>query len=779
MAKPRKSYRKIVQLPDPSHKKYMHKLEGLSFCESSSKYFDISKQTRSATTHRYIFPVKRHLDVLDKKVELQKSRRYSQVQLSKYLSFEFLKSMTLRRIHDGVMSDIVLNYKGKKFDLHKYVLAQSPYFAALLDSRWTPKHKQLNDLHIRFCGYERVPLEAVELVLNRMYGCHNLLREHALADKVFVVANYLDVPEVISSAVHHICENITISNLLYYINFSTRFEYGAAGRAIQESCKQLLLAKGFEIGIDIWSRVPGLFAADVITSDQFIVNTEWDRAKFFIIIYRLKVQMMLQGKPGGLRKWLNEQEKKELVAMRTALAEKIYFCNLTYEQLRLMKQLIDEEGQPLISPHVLKRALALRHRLRNAVVKARKTATELRITERFGATTEEERRTKCPRCIARDHERAYQQHISNALADDSDFSEISVDLEQAPQAPCDACIALKIAASMDKDFKLKNKKEVFPYYIVPSGLDPEEELEENELDRSGVENMRKTIHPPFRFSMCFNSIRDMQEGRRRFSKPVWYAGSFWCVYIQKAVDRYGTHLGVYLHRCKPDAEEVGFLSQKTITNHAEEFPIDFPPVCKTFSIMTGGRQEAEARILNEEGEVSWEEQRQLMGGGGGGRALHEEGEEVTNPLELFLDSAPTPSVVCTFTTTTWRPSYSPTRPQFMVPAPTPTTAEPYTEPRFTSTAKSDYIDRRPCINAYFEMYATSTVPGCPVNFFSSSPNSFNFLQSWGWRSRSLVSVSEGLRASDAYYNEEDADADDETTPEESPGIKIVVMIGLV
>ena len=57
-------------------------------------------------------------------------------------------------------------------------------------------------------------------------------------------------------------------------------------------------------------------------------------------------------------------------------------------------------------------------------------------------------------------------------------------------------------------------------------------------------------------------------------------------------------------------------------------------------------------------------------------------------------------------------------------------------------ALGHYVDSRPMIQTYFKIFSPSR-KGKMLSMFSSRPDSFNFSQSWGWKSSSLI-LDEGM-----------------------------------
>ncbi|KAK9470813.1 uncharacterized protein V1510DRAFT_421889 [Dipodascopsis tothii] len=59
-------------------------------------------------------------------------------------------------------------------------------------------------------------------------------------------------------------------------------------------------------------------------------------------------------------------------------------------------------------------------------------------------------------------------------------------------------------------------------------------------------------YPPFRFSHEFTDVDRLNGSDRLYSRTIWYAGSYWNVYVQRVRPRKNMpQLGLYLHRAKP------------------------------------------------------------------------------------------------------------------------------------------------------------------------------------------------------------------------------------
>lgn len=72
-----------------------------------------------------------------------------------------------------------------------------------------------------------------------------------------------------------------------------------------------------------------------------------------------------------------------------------------------------------------------------------------------------------------------------------------------------------------------------------------------------------SIYPPFRFSAEFDRVSDLKEDTRVYSHTVFYAGSYWNIYIHNKIRaRKSRQLGVYLHRV-----EIKMSGQSTSSEH--------------------------------------------------------------------------------------------------------------------------------------------------------------------------------------------------------------------
>ncbi|KAF1981535.1 hypothetical protein K402DRAFT_342235 [Aulographum hederae CBS 113979] len=311
-----------------------------------------------------------------------------------------------------------------------------------------------------------------------------------------------------------------------------------------------------------------------------------------------------------------------------------------------------------------------------------------------------------------------------------------------------------------------------------------------------------THFPPFRFAAEFPNPRLLKEKKRVYSRTVFYAGSLWNIYIQKVRSNKNPQLGVYLHRAKErEAEEVissngsagagltpgstgsvderiGLLEREMLLRSERrerrqsrrEVPardssrthltqaIDPADAGADSSgsagdVDTGSRLSGSAlssrRQMQQERDHRMAEDRGSLGGGEGlllsTFPFPPDSDEDDEEEDLFPPSYIAPSS---------RESYISYGNSSHHRTPTSSSASASTllhkahhsqqqRPQLTRTpTMPSYVDARPTIKTYFKIYSPSK-GGRLLSVYESAPDRFNFSQSWGWKSSTLM-LDEGL-----------------------------------
>lgn len=509
----------------------------------------------------------------------------------------------------GLSSDVTIKCFGQEYKLHKLILNRSPYFAALVDDAWASNELTLGEggsggrimkaeqkVHeITFGEDDNITKEALEIVLARLYGHEDPALEKEHMNQLLAVATYLDLPDMIEACADNIIKAIGKDTIVTQVRTCLKYDYGAAGRRIQNACRTYLLMDGYELPLSTWMELPSNVCARVIGEDGFFVPSEWDRVQFLVFLYFRKVKMCLetsvraQGQQGrhqhhrhgnghckhrGCKRVyvhrLTRSQAAELAPLRDTLNCKIHYCHLTFDQLKVLEQLKDHRGSPLIAPEALKNALWLQTGLRHKITNIPKYQEELGFLEPYTG------RHRPKRESAYDAGGVSNRHNSNSIANGNGStwycdqsapgsSSSSVDTPK-PAVPCSESCCSASDSETDSDYSSSESYESssssdddaasLRVFHVPTDDDSLDlsAPSYSALNTTGTPRPPKKVtkYPPFRFSVRFDDITSLRSGgdKRLYSRTYWYAGSYWNIYIQKVASRRGHQLGVYLHRSK-------------------------------------------------------------------------------------------------------------------------------------------------------------------------------------------------------------------------------------
>ncbi|ODQ63138.1 hypothetical protein NADFUDRAFT_48348 [Nadsonia fulvescens var. elongata DSM 6958] len=215
--------------------------------------------------------------------------------------------------------------------------------------------------------------------------------------------------------------------------------------------------------------------------------------------------------------------------------------------------------------------------------------------------------------------------------------------------------------------------------------------------RDSRDDFSWTEIPPFRFSVKFENIVTMAENTRLYSRQVWYGGSFWRVYVQKCRHRKRYQLGVYLHRGDLDGMTPGSLARERGGDemgppHDTAHPNDDSFMTDEYN----DEEEGDSTLGRvSDGPSGW-------------------GKSSTN-TSFGVSLGSTGSMSSTGSTGSTGMGH----------------ANLY-----------EYIDPRPVVSTYFEIYTPSKRGKSSLTCFSSAPDTFKRAQSWGWKSSSLYALAE-------------------------------------
>jgi len=222
-----------------------------------------------------------------------------------------------------------------------------------------------------------------------------------------------------------------------------------------------------------------------------------------------------------------------------------------------------------------------------------------------------------------------------------------------------------------------------------------------------------------------------------YSRTVWYAGSLWNVYIQKVETTKNTQLGVYLHRAKEKEGSEDLIAALHGSVNERTGHLEREMILRRNERRSRRQQEEEARLDAEEDTSGsgGDPDATLVGATSGipsrastlGGLLRGDGimKASQTPGTLTLSSLPDRIY-------TERDGDSEEENNELIQS----------GKKFKISALPPYVDGRPTIKTYFKIYSPSK-GGRMLSVYESAPDRFNFSQSWGWKSSTMI-LDDGL-----------------------------------
>lgn len=540
---------------------------------------------------------------------------------------ESLSDFILKRgFFEGACSDITIRAFNQDYRLHKLILDRSGYFSSLFNGPWNDPSNTTHELI--FEDDENITQESFELAIARLYGAVKPKAEIQHILSMIAIGQYLDIPEVVCNATDNIVNSLNFDNIARFTSFASMNDYGKASERIIDSAKGLLCSDGWQNGFEKWDGVPVSIIAYVVGHDAFFVPSEWERALFIMKLIERRQSMNRSSSSGSVSELDEEEDVEPLI---NALNTKVHYCHLSAEQLHKLETYVDNSGKPHIDPSVLKNALWLSVLLYRKVATAEKKSNELGLVTTSEAPPNKENTWFIP------------------TKDET--------LYGTPQ---------QLEESIKSHHHIRDD--------MPSGKTTE---------NAGDAVYKVTKVPPFRFSIAFSQVSELEAEKRVYAKTLWYAGSYWNLYIQKIRHRKGYQMGVYIHRASNSAPSRSALLNRDVFKNS------------TYSL------DNDSSLSNIIGDVN-----NLM--------LNDEPEASNDTLSSFtkseLNAAPD--------------------------------EEEEEEEEENDNSFLSYEDNRIKTSVYYVIYTPSRKVKTSLTCFISTPDLFNKSQSWGWKSNSMCSFND-------------------------------------
>ena len=700
-----------------------------------------------------------------------------------------------RGLISGRHSDITVHAFGSKYALHRLLLDRAPFFESALSEPWLEASS--SEITLRPEDMDsNITQASFELALKRLYGCSIPAEEDKEALSLFATACWLEMADLVDSSVNALLRQMSPSRLSTMIQMVTGQYYGKAGERILEAAKAMLCREGWEMPIRYWDGVSGEIIREIVGNDGFFVSGEWERwilakrlldrrlrqkatetglydesdktkhrppkhinflAIRFDTVYRKQSPAMAKNVPESYDPWLALYTSPDIAALLVLLDEGIHYVHLSFEQLQQIRVMKDVLGLPVMPEKVITDALWISMDLRQKVQNAKLEDQELGLADEADEVEEEntpdtgEEGEMLEHLTTATNGKGKEVEVEEYDTADEDMESGSWDGNGMPRKfwiPYMDSTHTRGSSYNYQDHVVSGASSNRPESTrhlsrLSATLDPQDIQWASDFTVSNIERPRscsKTMessapltyshYPPFRFSAEFPHPSAIQEKKRIYSRTVWYAGSLWNVYVQKVANTKTPQLGVYLHRAKEEHptddprhstsvdERIGQVEMllrrnsraryryDSTANDADDDPDSSSGDADiTYRSPQSGDTARSATISN-----------LLLRGDGIMKASQ-------NPRTLMprdrnrLTLQPGSGIVDESSNDSTADAGIPRKPH--VPALPP------------------YSDNRPTIKTYFKIYSPSK-GGRTLSVYESAPDKFNFSQSWGWKSSTLL-----------------------------------------
>ncbi|GAB7362591.1 hypothetical protein MBLNU230_g2905t1 [Neophaeotheca triangularis] len=523
----------------------------------------------------------------------------------------------------------------------------------------------------------------------------------------------------------------------------------------------------------------------------------------FDTVYRRNSVGTGRGVPDGLQRWIAPYTHTDVEPILVLLDEGIHYLHLDFEQLQFIRRSRDVLGLPVMPEKVMSDALWQQMELRQRIMNTRENEMELGIS--FQAAEEVEGEVPASKDttmsittpssppLSKGKQKATSFEDDPAEAEYEDLDSGSWDGNGKPRKfwiPSSDCNIVMGGNADPVIATSSNPASQRHANRLSATLQPEDAQWGTDFAAAAASStaprpstaesqaepapppVNYTHFPPFRFSAEFQNPRLMKERKRIYSRTVFYAGSLWNIYVQKVASPRTKQLGVYLHRAKErETEEVvagtAGLAQGSVDERIGQLEREMilrsedrerrrrrrttlgsdghdPDGAES----SGSAGDPEGTLVGNDGLTQQSRtMRNLLARNGGGDPTTSRQQQSSNT------QGPGPQAATSaLSNALLSPSPSATDSDSDADSDSDEALSSGFGPRTTTPASKfhvptlpPYVDGRPTIKTYFKIYSPSR-GGRMLSVYESAPDKFNFSQSWGWKSSTLM-LDEGLFSS--------------------------------
>lgn len=474
------------------------------------------------------------------------------------------RHIAFQGLMQGTGSDISLCAFGKTYHLHRLILAQSPFFDSMINGPWKESGQTLIELTL---DDPNITLEGFEIAIGRMYGiwtieeddpayephqqqpvtvvfagsqavyASRLTPDNALS--VLATATYLGFDSLCAQCTAYIVRTLAVQRVVAYVRFSHNHSYHPWSSQIADACHTFLCRNGFDDPriecFEVFESLPAKWLPHVIGSDAFWVPSEWDRYLFCRRIVdrrrrrrrRMHKKKSFRHKGGGDKRGKSRWEQEQDLLDKQNRA-----CDEGYDD--------DPEGDEEEEEEDEDEETIYEKLFSTSIVYMHMTLEQLQLI-----LNDHDPWTERPFTVSHlVHESFWRQTEFRTLIEGADRKNPELGLTTVVSRLALATASFGSGYIRDDPIPVKDKTAVASAILPfddPKGLPGEH--------GTNVPSQLYSTCSPFRFSVQFEDVSQLEVGFPLSSNSFYYAGSHWNVYVKKLPYREtGTQLGIHLHR---------------------------------------------------------------------------------------------------------------------------------------------------------------------------------------------------------------------------------------
>ncbi|KAM3415871.1 hypothetical protein BST61_g9373 [Cercospora zeina] len=692
-----------------------------------------------------------------------------------------------RGLLTGRHSDITVHAFGHDYKLHRLILDRAPFFSSALSPPWLEANAKEMKVHPEDID-PSITQTAFELALKRLYGCCNIAEEDQDPVGLFATGCWLEMQDLVDSAIESMLRQMTTETLSPLVRLVTSNYYGRAGDKVLASAKSMLCRDGWKMPLRFWDGIPGDIIREIVGGDGFFIDGEFDRWVLSkrLLDRRLRQQAIASGlfEPGNRRKVLKVPESASLMAVRfdglyrkgdggysrgvpdalqkwitlythpeiepllVLVDEGIHYVHLDFEQLQYIRSAKDCLGLPILSEKVVSSALWQQMELRQKVMNARDAELDLGLS--VECTEDAVQTANRDTTMSIHASSGTDRSAGKRRATDADDAAIDEDID-----------------SGSWDGNGRPRKFWIPSsdcnIVMGGNAEPIIATSNTSTIQRHASRLSATIQPE---DMHYNP-----NPRQLAIHTFPHSGSLWNIYIQKVASSRSKQLGVYLHRAKErETEEViagtAGLAQGSVDERIGQLEREM--------ILRSERRERRQRRRTNVAPHDIDGEDPDSSGSAGmddGNETSGLGSSVSRPIatrnllsyrnrkrsqtDALGNSPPdTSSRNVPTSQDEDQPNFDDDDDDdFFDTHDSESERLAAAASKFHVPTLPPYVDARPTIRTYFKIYSPSR-GGRMLSVYESAPDKFNFSQSWGWKSSTLM-LDEGLLDGDEDDRKDD------------------------